>query len=152
VNTSILRFNASTGAFVDSFGLARDGWSFNLSSTNLVYDSSNGAGAFVDRYGPTSLEAFTVSLDSASTSAITANYATADGTAQAGTNYTAASGTVTFAPGVTSQTILVSTLADGVADGTKTFTVNLTNPVGATISRGQATGTITDGDKTKFYV
>jgi hypothetical protein len=151
LDTSILRFNATTGAFVDSFDLGRDGWSFNLGANNVVYDSGNGAGNFVDRYGPLSLEAFTVSLDSASTSQITVNYSTADGTALAGTNYTAASGTLTFAPGVTSQTILVQTLDDGIANGTTIFTVNLSNPVGATISRGQATGTIIDGDKTKFY-
>jgi hypothetical protein len=151
LDTSILRFNATTGAFVDSFDLGGDGWSFNLGSNNVVYDSGNGGGNFVDRYGPSSLEAFTVSLDSGSSSTITVNYSTANGTAVAGTNYTAASGTVTFPPGVTSQTILVPTLDDGVANGTTTFTVNLSNPVGATISRGQATGTIIDGDKTKFF-
>jgi hypothetical protein len=151
LNVNIIRFNATTGAFVDSFALGRDGWSFNLSPNNVVFDSGNGAGNFVDRYGPSSLEAFTVSLDSASSSAVTVSYSTADGTAVAGTNYTAASGTVTFPSGVTSQTILVPTLDDGVANGTTTFTVNLSNPVGATISRGQATGTIIDGDKTKFF-
>jgi hypothetical protein len=53
---------------------------------------------------------------------------------------------------MTSQTILVQTLDDGVADPAKTFSVNLSNPVGGTIGRGTATGTIIDSDSTKFYV
>src|SRR5262249_9561754 len=67
-------------------------------------------------------------------------------------NYTTASGTVTIPAGLTSQTILVQTLDDGIMAANKTFTVNLSNPVGGTISRGQATGTIIEGDSTKFFV
>ena len=48
---------------------------------------------------------FTVSLSAASTQTVTVAYATANGTATAGSDYTAASGTVTFAPGVTSQPV-----------------------------------------------
>src|SRR5262249_11498610 len=139
-------------AFVDALAPNSDGWSINLDPRNIVYTSGNAAGNWVDRYGPSSLEAFTVSLDSASATPVTVNYSTADGTAMAGRDYTAASGTVTIPPGLTSQTILIQTLDDGVANPTKTFTVNLSNPVGATISRGQGTGSIVDGDSTKFYV
>jgi Calx-beta domain-containing protein len=152
LNETILRFNATTGSFVDSFALGRDGWSFNLGPGNIVYGSSNSSGGFIDRYGPSSIEAFTVSLNSTSTSPVTVNYATADGTALAGTNYVAASGTLTFPAGVTTQTILIQTLDDGVADPTGSFTVTLSNPVGATIARGQGSGSIVDGDSTKFYV
>ncbi|MFO0968009.1 MAG: Calx-beta domain-containing protein [Gemmataceae bacterium] len=149
-NTSIDRFNATTGAFVDSFALGRDGWSFNLGPGNIIYDSSNSAGGFVDRIGPSSVAAFTVSLASASAGTTTVSYSTADGTALAGRDYAAASGTLTFAPGETSKGILVPTIDDGSADPTRYFTVNLSNPTGGAVTTGQAIGTILDD--TEFYV
>jgi streptogramin lyase len=153
LNVSILRFNATTGTFVDSFALGRDGWSFNLGPGNIVYDSSNGdntGGGFVDRIGPSSIAAFTVSLAWPSATPTTVSYATADGTALAGRDYTATSGTLTFAPGETSKGILVPTLDDGTADPTRAFTVSLSNPSGGVITNGQGIGTILDD--TKFYV
>jgi len=105
------------------------------------------------RYGAASQEAFTITLDHASALPITVNYSTADGTAIAGSDYTAvASGTVYFAPGETTKTILVQTLNDTVIEPTETFAVNLSNPVGASIARGQGIGTIADDDFTHFYV
>ncbi len=50
---------------------------------------------------------FTVTLDRPSTGTVTLNYATANGTATAGSDYVAGSGTLTFAPGETSKTIHV---------------------------------------------
>ena len=79
---------------------------------------------------------------------LTVNYATADGTAVAGSDYTATSGTLTFAPGVTSETIRVPILDDTVYEPNETFTVNLSNPVGATITDGQGVATIQDNDST----
>ena len=62
-------------------------------------------------------------------------------------------GTVYFAPGETSKTILVQTVEDSATEPTETFMVNLSNPVGATIARGQGVGSILDNDPfTKFYV
>ena len=63
------------------------------------------------------------------------NYATADGTAIAGTNYTATSGTLTFAPGVTTETIRVPILDSGSQTAPLTFTLNLSNPEAATLSQ-----------------
>ncbi|MGB2811327.1 MAG: cellulose binding domain-containing protein, partial [Mycobacterium sp.] len=60
----------------------------------------------------TAQAAFTVSLSKASTTPVTIGYATANGTATAGTDYTATTGTLNFAPGVTSQKINVPILAD----------------------------------------
>ena len=89
--------------------------------------------------------AFVVSLAPAATASVTVDYATADGTAVAGTDYTATSGTLTFAAGQTSQTIDVPVLLDPNATGSTTFTVNLTSPSGnAVLAGGQATGTITN--------
>jgi hypothetical protein len=153
-NVSIERFNASTGAFVDSFALGRDGWSFTLGPGNIVYDSSNSdnnSGGFIDRIGPSSIAAFTVNLAWPSATTTTVSYTTADGTALAGTHYTAIPpGTLIFAPGETSKGILVPTIDDGTADPTRYLTASLSNPTGGAITTGQGVGTILDD--TKFYV
>ena len=91
---------------------------------------------------------FTVTLSRTSTQTITIDYATADGTAQQGSDYTAASGTLQFAPGEASKTIPVPTVQDTVEEQTEIFTVTLSNPSGAAIQDGTATGTITDDDGT----
>lgn len=90
---------------------------------------------------------FTVTLSQASASAVTVQYATADGTAIAGSDYTAASGTLTFAAGQTSKTITVAVRGDTVAEATETFRLLLSNAAGATIAAGTGTGTITDNDQ-----
>ncbi|OYW60632.1 MAG: hypothetical protein B7Z30_03865 [Rhizobiales bacterium 12-68-15] len=89
---------------------------------------------------------FTVTLDQPSTGTVTVNYATANGTAQAGSDYVAGTGTLTFAPGETSKTIHVDILGDTVAEANETFTVSLSGPSGATIADGTATGTIVNDD------
>ncbi|MEI7546056.1 MAG: Calx-beta domain-containing protein, partial [Mycobacteriaceae bacterium] len=92
----------------------------------------------------TAQAAFTVTLSKASTTPVTIGYATTNGTATAGTDYTATTGTLTFAPGVTSQQINVPILADTAVESSETFTVTLSNPSGATIAGATATGTITN--------
>ncbi len=87
---------------------------------------------------------FTVTLNPAADSTVTVDYATADGTAIAGQDYVAASGTVTFAPGETTKTVDVTVLNDAATDGDETFTLSLTNASNATIASGVATGTIQD--------
>jgi len=89
---------------------------------------------------------FDVLLTTASAFTITVDYATGGGSAAAGGDYTAASGTVTFAPGITAQTIDVTTVSDLTAEGNETFEVTLTNPSNATIADGTATGTIIEDD------
>ena len=91
---------------------------------------------------------FTVSLSNASASAITVNFATGDGTALAGSDYTATAGTLTFAAGETTKTVTVVSLGDVIVEQAETLFVNLTNPSGATISDAQGLGTITDNDTT----
>jgi hypothetical protein len=158
-NGAINRYNATTGAWLNTIVPTA---SNNHGAGDMAWDANgNHYGKFdiptnmqtpIRRYGAASQEAFTVSLDYPSVNPITVSYATADGSATAGTNYTATSGTIVFAPGETSKTILIQTLDDGVVDPTRTFTVSLSSPVGATIARGQGTGSILDGDATKFYV
>src|SRR5262249_14556356 len=77
---------------------------------------------------------------------VTVSWATADGTATAGSDYTAAGGTLTFGPGETTKTILVGVLGDTTDEPNEAFTVNLSNPANATITDGQGVGTITDDD------
>jgi hypothetical protein len=89
---------------------------------------------------------FTVALDVASGQTVTANYATVDGTATAGSDYVAASGVVTFAAGQTSQTVTVTVNGDLLNEADETFSLSLSSPIHATIGRGQGTGTITNDD------
>jgi hypothetical protein len=95
--------------------------------------------------GTTTL-AFDVQLSRPVTSTVTVNYATADGTATAGSDYQFASGTVTFAPGQTEQTIRVTVIGDANVETDETFTVNLTGASGAGVSVASATGTIINDD------
>ena len=85
---------------------------------------------------------FTVTLAQASAQPVTVNYATANGTALANTNYLPTNGTLTFAPGQTSEMISVPILGATVPEPIETFTVNLSSPVNSTIMTGTATGTI----------
>jgi hypothetical protein len=84
---------------------------------------------------------FTVSLSSASGLPVTVHYATQDGTAVAGKDYVGQSGTLTFAPGQTQQTIQVAGTGDTLA-ATESFNVVLSSPSGATIAQGIGAGTI----------
>src|SRR5262249_16292222 len=89
---------------------------------------------------------FTVTLSQASTVPVSVTYATANGTATAGQDYSAVAGTRTFPAGTTTRTIAVSILGDTTVEPDETFKVTLSNPVGATLSRAQATGTIRNDD------
>ena len=89
---------------------------------------------------------FVVTLNPASDESVTVDYATANGSASAGDDYTAKSGSLTFNAGDTTKTIQVSIIDDTVVDNNETLTITLSNASGADISDGQATGTITDGD------
>ena len=94
----------------------------------------------------TSVMTFTASLSAVSGRTVTVDYATSDGTAIAGSDYTAASGTLTFTPGQTQQTFGVTVSGDNVTEPTEAFTVTLASATSATIADGSATGTITNDD------
>jgi hypothetical protein len=89
---------------------------------------------------------FTVTLSAGSDVPVTATYATADGTATAGSDYQAASGTLTFAPGETSETVTVPVNGDRLAEPNETFFIGLSGPTNATIADGQGVGTILDDE------
>jgi hypothetical protein len=91
---------------------------------------------------------FTISLSAASGQTVTVDYATADGTAVAPSDYAAASGTLTFDPGDTSKQVTVRVNGDVLNEADETFFVNLSNPTNATIADGQGAGTIRNDDPT----
>lgn len=105
-------------------------------------DGSSGTTSFI----------FTVSLLDASNhlttsgQTVTVDFATSDGTAKAGIDYTATSGTLTFPPDTTTETITVSVNGDTTPKPDKTFVVNLSNPINAGISKDQGIGTIQNDD------
>src|SRR5437667_31942 len=88
----------------------------------------------------------TVSLYDETEQTVTVNYATANGTATAGTDYVSTNGTLTFLPGQTSQTIRVVIGGDVRDVLVETILVNLTAATNATISDGQGVVTILDDD------
>ena len=89
---------------------------------------------------------FTVTLDRAASGTVTVDYATADGSATAGADYTAARGTLRFQAGERTKTVAVTLLDDTHDEGEETFTLTLSKASGAVIVDGEATGTIENHD------
>ncbi|MCY4574724.1 MAG: cadherin-like beta sandwich domain-containing protein, partial [Gemmatimonadetes bacterium] len=90
---------------------------------------------------------FTVLLSEASSRQVTVAYATSGGTAASGTDFTAESGTLTFAGNETSKTVSVATTDDSSDESDETFTLTLSSPANATLGTATATGTIVDDDE-----
>ncbi len=90
-------------------------------------------------------QVYTVTLNTASTQSITVQYATSNGTATSGSDYTSTTGTLTFNAGVTTQTITIPILNDSVNEADETFSLTLSNPTNALLgSTKSVTTTITD--------
>jgi hypothetical protein len=89
---------------------------------------------------------FTVSLDASSPTDAVMTYATAAGTATAGSDYTTTTGTLTIAAGSTTGTIGVPVLDDAIYEGDETLTMNLVAVSGVTIGDAQGLGTINEND------
>jgi hypothetical protein len=88
---------------------------------------------------------YTVTLSQASNQTVSVNYATANGTATAGLDYTATIGTLTFAPGVTTQVINIPILNNSLNEANEIFTLALSSPTNAALgTQTAATTTITD--------
>ena len=94
----------------------------------------------------TSTMTFTVTLSNASSQTVTVNFATANGTAIAGSDYTAQNGTVTFSPGTTTQTVAITITGDLTGESSETLFLNLSGASAATIADAQGVGTIVDND------
>ena len=157
--TQLMRYQGpnsqNPGAFVEAYITAGQagidtGVGVALDSAGNFYMEDKNSG-MVKRFAPTSQAQFTVTLDAASTSQASVNYATANGTALADTDYTPTSGALTFAPGETSKTVYVPITTVMTGGPTKTFTLNLSAVSGATIADGQGVGSILNR-RTKFFV
>jgi len=94
----------------------------------------------------TTLQAFTVRLDVVSTSTVTVDFATADGTAKAGEDYVARSGRLTFMPGEVRKTIAVQVNGDTVVEPNEAYRVELKNPTLSRLGDSQGVGYIRNDD------
>lgn len=139
-------FQAAPGA---TGGTAATGLSLNGAGEEpppVLPTISVGDASIVEGNSGTKQMVFTVSLSQAATGPVTVNYATADGTAMAGQDYVAKSGTITFAAGETQKTVSVTINGDNVAELDETLAVRLSAPTGATLADGAAAGTILTDD------
>jgi len=109
----------------------------SLSVNNITIDEGNSG---------TRSAVFTVTLSAPSGLTVTVSYSTANGTATAGSDYVAASGSLVFAPGTTTRSVAVTVNGDVTPEVTETFFVDLSNPVDATIADGRGRGRIRNDD------
>lgn len=107
----------------------------SISDVSLIEGNSGGSEAV-----------FTVNLSASSTSIIDVNFATADGTATTGSDYTSKTGTLRFLPGETRKTIAVNVLGDTIVEPNETFSVKLSNLTNATFSNTEGIATVIDND------
>lgn len=136
-------FNADPGQPAPPTGYVLNGVA--LGGGGVVTPSVSVGDVVVNAGSTASSAVFTVTLSQAPTSPVTISYTTADGTAKAGADYQAKSGTLTFAIGQTTQTIAVPVFAEAVANRPDvSFSVVLSNPIGATLARATATATVHD--------
>ena len=139
--------NASTGTNISTASgtgtIANDDSGLSIDSPSVTEGDSGSANLV-----------FTVTLDPASSSQVTVNYARTGGTATSGTDFTAlaASATLTFAANETSKTIAVSVTGDTINEANETVIVTLSSASGADIVTASGTGTITDDDTPRFSI
>ena len=141
LNGGAIRSTAGLDASLAHNGAGREGAPRAVLPVVSVADAEAAEGATL---------AFAVTLAPAASAPVTVDWATADGTATAGSDYTAASGTLAFAAGETEKTVEVATATDAEAEAAETLTLTLSNASGATIGDGGATGTVTDPGPAAF--
>ena len=135
--------------YVAAGGHGREQGTYTLSVTLVQAPPAKGI-EVADAEATEGLDAqilFRVTLGRASSEPVTVSYATADGTAVAGEDYEATSGTLTFAAGETEQTVAVTIIDDAVEDSGETFRLVLSGPAGAELADAEATGTILNIDE-----
>jgi len=110
-------------------------------------DIAISGGSVVEGNSGVTQSAFTVTLSATANSTVSVNYATVNGTATAGSDYAATSGTLAFLPGETTKQILVDVVGDTAYEADETFSVSLSGASSnARIATASATGTITNDD------
>ncbi len=136
--------NPSVGTIIDGQGF---GYIYDDEPHIYVSDAFVAEG----NTGTTTLN-FTVSLTSSSNAPVTVHFATSDMLATAGEDYVATSGSVTFAPGETSQTITVQVNGDVNMEADENFLINLDNPTNARLDVTQASVTIQSDDNAVLHI
>ncbi len=127
---------------------------------SIRYNSSVATGPRISVAPATSYEGdgepksltFLVTLSARAVVAVSVDYAADDDTAKAGVDYVATSGTVTFAPGQTSASVDVPILGNKAVEPDRRLVFSLSNPSGAALGFGQASGTILDDDTGKTFI
>ena len=89
---------------------------------------------------------FVVALSGPAAQSVSASYATANGTATAGSDYTATSGALTFAPGEVEKPVVVLVNGDTVDEAQETLFLDISNVQNATVASSRGTGFIVDDD------
>jgi hypothetical protein len=154
------------GFIVDRFGLLNNGGTrdhFTNGSISLLIDN-----VYLPARRPVSITAtnlivnegdmgtnyavFSLMLNSPSLQPVRVDYATADITATAGSDYEAASGTALFPPGTNRTTVTVPVFGDFVAETNEVFALVLTNPVNASLAVTQVLATIRDDDRCEIWI
>ena len=107
----------------------------NLNNVNVTEGASG-----------TALATFTATLSPVSTQTVTVNFTTVNGTATGGSDYVAASGILTFAPGVSTRPIGVTLNGDTTVEPNETFSVTLSGALNAVLGTASGTGTIVNDD------
>ena len=123
----------------------------NLDDDLSILSVSGGGEVAEGDSGTTSRAEFTVTLAPARRQAVSVSYATSDGTAEAGSDYESASGTVTFSPGETSKTVTVTINGDDEAEANEMFTLALTStPNGQIDPQNSSAGAVIKNDDEKM--
>jgi hypothetical protein len=145
----------------DRRGESNETFFVNLTAaTNAVIIDGQGVGTIVDDEPRISINdvskaegntgttqfVFTVSLSAAYDVPVSVNFATVDGTATAGSDYQATSGTLTIPAGQTSGTITVLVNGDRLPEANESFFVNLSGPTNATVADSATVGVIQDDE------
>lgn len=146
----VLRYDGTTGSFA---GTVIDSFVQEVNEPSGLASSRDG-NIFVSSYARNEIrrlsQTISVELSASSEQTVTVGYSSADGTALAGTDYAAANGTLTFAPGETTKRILLVANDDAAIESYETFTVALANVTGsAMIADGLGLVTITDDDSAR---
>jgi hypothetical protein len=124
---------------------------YTITNLLLTLDAAGSSLSIGDITAPegnsgTTTFSFPVTLSSPASSIVTVDYETHDGTATASSDFTFASGTLTFNPGDQTKQIAVQVIGDTVTEPDETFTVVLSNPTNATIAKSTGIGTILNDD------
>ncbi len=148
----ILRFDGSTGEFEETY-IAPIARAYDIEfledGTSLVAmpffpgDADHGD---IERFGPSSTAVFTISLSAATVEPVTVDVSTVNGTATNGSDFQSVSTSLVFQPGETTKNVLVPTINDATPEPLESYSVELTNIVGADPGDLSGTAWVVDDD------